>query len=133
MKCLQKEHKLRPTAEELLNHKWFHQIKYQVTPTQSAVQQAIKNLSIYQAGENLWQIMNSFIVSQFQYNQTTLSLDSAFKTLDMNHDGMIDKNDLFKFMSKEQTDEDSTWRKVESIFLNVDTDKSGSIDYSKFI
>ena len=59
-------------------------------------------------------------------------MDRAFKSLDKNGDGFISKVDIMKLLKKQMPKEQAR-EKVKSIFLNVDTEKTGQIQYSKFI
>ena len=60
----------------------------------------------------------------------------AFESVDTDHSGHIDKNELSKVMQQISGDlgtEPPTNEEVQEVLNHLDTDKSGQIDFNEFI
>lgn len=63
-----------------------------------------------------------------------LALDRAFRALDVNHDGMLSKEELVQgFETFHGTDNTLSTDEISSVFDEMDVDGSGLIDYSEFL
>ena len=101
----------------------------QMQPKNENIKRAVRKLEQFKAGRTLWQIINSFISSQLLENEFSQSLNNVFNGIDFDCDGAISKNDLYKHFKKRMTKENAK-KKVNSIFLNIDSEKCGLINFN---
>ena len=93
---------------------------------------ALDNLSRFNVNTTMKQATYAFIASQLMGKQERDNLASVFKAFDKNGDGKLSmqevKEGYLEHYGKVMSDEE-----VEQMFNQVDTDKSGFIDYSEFV
>lgn len=120
----------RISAEEALLHPWVQETKIEVDA--EAASSALGHLSSFRSGQKLKVAAASYIGSQLISKSEKEKLGSIFKKLDKNGDGKLSRDEILdgyeehfgKFLDEGELDQ---------LFNDVDTDKSGFIDYSEFI
>jgi len=120
----------RISAEEALKHPWIADFKVEVDTT--AASNALGNLKSFRSGQKLKTAAASYIGSQLISKSEKEKLGKIFKALDKNGDGKLSKEEIHdgyeehfgKLLNEDELDQ---------LFNDVDTDKSGFIDYSEFI
>lgn len=120
----------RISAEDSIQHPWFEDTKIEVDATIS--QNALGNLKSFSSGQKLKLAASSYIGSQLISKSEKEKLAQMFKLLDTNGDGKLSKNEIMDGYEEhfgKLLNEDE----VDKLFNDVDTDKSGFIDYSEFI
>ena len=94
--------------------------------------EALDNLKGFSVNTTMKQATYAFIASQLLNKNERDGLASVFKSFDKNGDGKLSmqevKEGYLEHYGKVMSDEE-----VESMFNQVDTDKSGFIDYSEFV
>jgi calcium-dependent protein kinase len=120
----------RISAEDALQHPWIHDFKVEVDSESAS--SALKNLRGFRSEQKLKVAAASYIGSQLISKTEKEKLGKIFKALDANGDGKLSKDEIMNGYEEhfgKLLNEDE----VEQLFEEVDTDKSGFIDYSEFI
>lgn len=120
----------RISAEDALKHPWLADFKTEVDS--SAASNALSNLKSFRSGQKLKTAAAAYIGSQLISKSEKEKLGKIFKALDTNGDGKLSKAEIHdgyeehfgKLLNEDELDQ---------LFNDVDTDKSGFIDYSEFI
>ena len=120
--------KTRISASEALNHPWL--VKF-ADGAESSNCIALKNLSEFCTTQKLQNAVLTFMISQLSQVEELNEISSVFKTIDINSDGKISKDELrslynlsgLAFLGKN----------VEKIIEEVDSNGSGYIDYTEFL
>ena len=63
MECMKVDYTKRKSADQIMNHRWFKTIKKETTAKEESIKKAVRQLSQYRSGLNLWKILNTFIVA----------------------------------------------------------------------
>lgn len=135
-KLLERDVNKRSCAEEALNDPWLNSFnlkqKYQqVSPER--LNHFIDSLKGYKANYKLQQAAIAIIVHNLPHTEEVKELERAFRLIDENGDGMINKNELVNGFSKVFKENPNIQNEVETIFQNVDVDRNGYIEYHEFI
>lgn len=120
----------RISAEDALLHPWIKETKIEIDA--EAASNALGNLNTFRSGQKLKVAAASYIGSQLISKSEKEKLGSVFKKLDKNGDGKLSREEILdgyeehfgKFLNEDE---------IDQLFIDVDTDKSGFIDYSEFI
>mmetsp|Transcript_18122 Transcript_18122/g.18114 ORF Transcript_18122/g.18114 Transcript_18122/m.18114 type:complete len:175 (+) Transcript_18122:910-1434(+) len=93
---------------------------------------AFSSLQTFHRKNKLKDAITSFLTSQMATSEETKELRQVFVSIDSNGDGKLSKKELMaKYI--EMMGEDEAKSEVKRIMKEVDTDKSGYIDYNEFI
>jgi calcium-dependent protein kinase len=119
----------RISASEALNHNW---ISSQVKQTYDEnLYEKLKSIKVKptQAINTIETLILMYISTHTLSNQEESKLAMVFKSLDVNSDGKISKEELWKGCNLIDLDISET----NKIFDMIDVDKSGFIDYSEYL
>mmetsp|Transcript_30672 Transcript_30672/g.30309 ORF Transcript_30672/g.30309 Transcript_30672/m.30309 type:complete len:258 (+) Transcript_30672:687-1460(+) len=121
----------RLNAKQALAHPWIQRVCPEIQNAQS-LEPALDNLRGFQSRGKLRDALSTFITLQCISNDDTKGLKEVFRSIDKNGDGKLSKSELLdqyiKFMGQEEAKEE-----VKKIMKEVDSDKSGFIDYTEFL
>ena len=120
----------RISAEDALQHPWIKEFKVEVD--EEATSNALSCLKAFRSEQKLKTAAASYIGSQLISKSEKEKLGKIFKSLDANGDGQLSKEEIMNGYEEhfgKLLNEDE----IDKLFNDVDTDKSGSIDYSEFI
>jgi calcium-dependent protein kinase len=129
-KLLTYKHEDRISAEEALQHPWIKEYKGEID--EEATTNALSCLKQFRSEQKLKVAAASYIGSQLISKSEKEKLGKIFKSLDANGDGQLSKEEIMNGYEEhfgKLLNEDE----IDKLFFDVDTDKSGSIDYSEFI
>lgn len=87
--------------------------------------------SLMQFQNRLKAVVMTYIASQLVSNQDKLELEKAFRELDMDGDGVIEKEELIQAFETHYRNHESL--DYQKILTFVDTNNSGKIDFTEFI
>ena len=124
--CLNLDPHLRPTCEEILNHPWFHESK-QTLPITYNIAQKIMNFSIK---DKTARTLLTFINSKLSSSKKDYTLISYFKSLDLNNDGRVSREEILNVFNQVGLNVAS---EIDFIMENLDFNRSGFIDYTELI
>ncbi|EEA05187.1 calcium-dependent protein kinase, putative [Cryptosporidium muris RN66] len=142
---------LRISAAQCLEHSWIQ--KYAIESPSiddlPSLESAMTNIQHFQAEKKLAQAALLYMASRLTTHEETKKLTDIFRKLDLNNDGMLDRNELIRgyqdFVRLKDIDSLSNNRtstnfsninieeQVDSLMPLLDMDKSGSIGYSEFV
>jgi calcium-dependent protein kinase len=124
----------RCSAQEALDDPWFKKVIEKEEVDNSILSQYLQNLKNFKFESKLQETTWRFLVFYFSTKEEKEKLLKTFKTLDVDSNGQLTKEELkqgfIKVMglSNEQAEEEAC-----RILKIVDTNNSGSIDYSEFV
>ena len=134
LKLLEKDPEKRLSAIDSLNHPWFKQFKLDSTISQKRLSLFINNLKSYKTDYKLQQAAIAVIVHNMPSNHEIKEIERAFRIIDLNGDGKLNKDELVKgFIKIFNQTVDQTTERIDQIFRSVDADKNGFIQYEEFI
>ena len=126
----------RITALEALNHPWFNtpdiaNINYL---DNGKIIELLSNLDKYKSYNIIKCVILAYLVHINSDIKEYIEAGKLFNSLDMDHDGKLDKNELINgFMKYLNLSQSDALNKVNAIFINIDSDKSGFISTEEFI
>ena len=122
----------RPTAEEILNHVWVN--KLSPNSKEIILNLDFKNVFEYSNMNKIQKSIISFVTYRFTFEQTR-NLTEIFKSLDVNSDGVLTISELGEGLNiiYDRSGIKINENDLNSIFENIDLDKSGNINYSEFL
>lgn len=120
----------RISAADSLQHPWITNYKrYKDAPNLTSALEALRE---FNNTIKLRQAVHIYIATQIITREEAKHLAEAFRTIDKNGDGRLSKLELWEQFSM-ITGAQQASLDVESIFLRLDTDNSGFIDYTQFL
>lgn len=114
---------VRPTAEQVLQHPWVRELAPH--SKEAFLKLNIPDLKVYAHANKLKKAVCSFIASRMKDDEVS-NLREMFTSIDKNGDGHLsfqEMKDCMKQLGLKTKD-------VEDLFKQIDTDKSGMIDYT---
>ncbi|CAG9333134.1 unnamed protein product [Blepharisma stoltei] len=131
-KMLDFDPQTRISASEAVQDEWICRFtdKSDLTETQELT--SLDVLKSFRAEEKLQYAVLSFISSQLISREESKQLTEMFRSLDINGDGKISKDELLEAYSK-TLGRSAAIHQVEQIMAKVDANNSGFIDYSEFM
>ncbi len=94
----------------------------------------MNEIAKFSIGSNLRRSILSYISSKKLYSENNQKIVQLFNTLDVNHDGAIEVDELFKAYRKYfPGTPKQQWKSIEKFIESVDINKNGKIEYSEFL
>lgn len=121
-KMLVKDPKQRPSATDVLNHKWFQIKGKKVNP------QMIKRLAFMTSKGAAHQMLLTAMATKLQHEHLQDVLP-VFRQVDQDHSGLIDKEEFRQALQKLGKNGDD----ADAIFARGDVDGSGKLDFNEFV
>lgn len=128
----------RLSAQQVLQHPWFDILKVSSGHNKGAdrygasLTKNMIHLKNFRAEQKLQQAAMTFIASQLTSKEEKVILTESFKKLDLNGDGILSREEILMGLKSTMAEEEAE-AEVDRIMALVDTDKSGSIDYTEFV
>lgn len=120
----------RISAKDAVNHPWIEH--YRSNASSIELVYTMQNLKGFNATYKLKDAVYTFLATNVISQSEMKSLRETFQAVDINSDGRLSREELLNLFSK-YNPETQAHEEVEKILLDVDSDKSGFIDYSEFI
>ncbi|OMJ88586.1 hypothetical protein SteCoe_9450 [Stentor coeruleus] len=132
-KMLTFDYTRRMSAREALQHPWLNNAS--TTPIDNSTAKSIfTNLTSFHSEQKLQKATYSFIASQLATKKEREEMLDLFKSLDTDNSGTLSRDELTRGFHNLYSDEiEDIDAEVDRIMRQVDTDKSGEIDYSEFV
>lgn len=122
------EASIRLCASEVMQNKWLQFYTSETKSDEIILNLNITNLLSYASAEKFKKAVLTFIATRLKEDEIE-NLKDIFSALDLNNDGYLTLEELKQGCSKIKTlDFD-----IEELFKNIDTDKSGVINYTEFL
>jgi calcium-dependent protein kinase len=123
---------IRLTAKQAFLHPWVQTKGLYPDLDCDCITNAIENLKEFQSRNKLRDAIGTFITSQVMSAHETKGLREIFKSIDLNGDGKLSKEEIIKgFKIYDRIDNRKEY--IEIIMSQADTDGNGYIDYNEFI
>lgn len=119
----------RISIEQALDHEWF-KIVYKKEEKLIPLD-ILENIKKFNTKNKMQKSIYFFMVSQLASKEDHNELISIFKSLDINNDGELSKEELFIGLRK--VDLNLTEVDIEELINRIDNNKSQSIDYMEFV
>lgn len=130
-KMLQFNPKDRYTAEQAMNHVWVK--KTAPKATDAPLEQAqVDNLKNFRAQNKLKKAALHIIAQQMPDSEVA-NLKNMFMSIDKNGDGSLTIAEMIEGIQKSGIDVHSLGFDLKEVLSNIDSNKSGVIDYTEFI
>lgn len=131
-KLLTYDESQRISSSEALQDPWVVKNSKVYDKSTFEVLPIFNNLKKFSSKQKLQRSILTFIASQLLNKEETGELAQLFRQIDQDSDGKISKEELLKEYEK-RFSKARALEEVEKIMEEVDTDKSGFIDYTEFI
>jgi len=124
----------RLSAQDALNDGWFKKVLEREEINRPLAVENLNNLKNFGFESKLQEATWVFLVSYFATKEEKDKLLETFKALDLDHDGQLTRDELkqgyvkIMGMSDELAEEEA-----DRLMRTLDTNNSGSIDYSEFV
>ena len=123
---------VRITPAEALAHAWFQNTSNELPPKEQAAPY-IANLSNFSAAEKCKRSVFRYIGAQFLKENETNELLALFRSLDVNQNGFLSKDELKSGFSRLFGNRiKNADAELDRIIAEVDLDRSGEISYNEF-
>ena len=129
-KLLQKSPSSRISVQSALSHPWILQSEDKCDAL--SVHRTIMRMESREFSGKLKSVFTTFMVSQLTNNSALKQFEKAFYTIDLNHDGVISKDELAKQLSLDMSAAEAE-TKANRMMSVIDSDGSGDIDYTEFL
>lgn len=133
---LSKDPNERPSCEEILGHDWFTDATvFHNELDVTSAKKYLENMRRFQTRSKLSQAIMTYIVSNIAYNDVQDDALQVFRSLDLDGDGKITEDELAQGFKKfyKSVDKDIIKAEVKEIIGELDSNVSGSIDYTEFL
>ena len=134
-KLLQKDIKKRLSAKEALEHPWFEKFGGRSLFSNFKKEDAepyINNLFNYSYNSKIQQLVIAFLVHNLPSNESSITILKLFRYFDKEGNCKLTKEELreglYEYRDKEQVD-----NYVENLFLLLDGDNNGYIEFEEFL
>lgn len=114
---------VRPTAEDVLQNSWVKDLA--PNSNESILKLNPSSLKTYGNASKFEKAVATFICSRLK-DEDVEHLKEVFMAIDKNGDGHLSLEEMIEGMSKVGFDK----KQVEDLFKEIDTDKSGAVDYT---
>jgi calcium-dependent protein kinase len=121
---------MRLNDEQVLNHPWVQKLAPQAKKDEK-IQININSFKNYSSSNKLKKAVLTYIASRLTEDEVK-KLKENFQKIDTNGDGMLSLDEVKKAICQ-NSNSGISLSNVEQIFKSIDTDNSGSIDYTEFI
>ncbi|CAD8068194.1 unnamed protein product [Paramecium sonneborni] len=124
--------KLRINMEEAFNHIWIQNTE---NNENNEVQDynIIKTLSQFSAQNKLRAAIIQFISVQLVNKEESIKLSQTFKSLDINGDGTLSREELLKGILTADIDHFQAETMVNDLMQELDVNESGKVDFTEFL
>ncbi|CAD8072878.1 unnamed protein product [Paramecium sonneborni] len=129
-KMLRKDPTQRINANEALNHSWIQ--KFTSVVDVSNLNKVLYNIRTFQAVCKLQEATWIFMVNNLATSDEKASIMKAFQALDLNHDGLLSKEELIIGFSQIMSQVEAE-KEVSRIMRLIDKNNSQLIDYTEFL
>ena len=129
-KCLKYHPNERISIHQVLNHKFFNDIKGELSFTEEEIMQ-LKNLKAINQKSKFYQLVLTYLSYNFSDNKLLNELNALYNKLDKNTDFKITKSELYKAYKKANIS--ITPNEIDDIVNSMDFNINGNIDYEEFI
>lgn len=126
---LEKKPENRISITTILKKPWFDMPDNELTDKDTKI--LLKHLKEITSHGSMIDFLSSFLAQKSTPNQETETLTRMFKTIDINGDGRITKDEIL--MSCEKLNMVITNEHLDEIFKKYDKSKTGTLEYSEFI
>lgn len=116
----------RITASEAMNDAWLTHN----APNKPLGKKTLENLTNFVSQKNMKNAILTFICSQLLTNQEKDEFMDLFKTLDTDHDGKLSKEEIYNGLLVQYGDVEVAKLKTDKLFNEIDTNKSGFVDFT---
>ena len=125
----------RLSAKQALNHQWFKKFngrKLFGNFKEKEIQPYIDNLFNYTFNSKIQQLVMAFLVHNLPSMDSSISILKLYRYFNIAGDCKLTKNELITGLSKYR-DEDEVTKKVVNLFLLLDGDNNGFIEFEEFL
>ena len=132
---LNKNTEERLSAKQALNHPWFKKFngrKLFENFKEKDIQQFIDNLFNYTFHSKIQQLVIAFLVHNLPTSDSSRNILKLYRYFNVAGDCKLTKNELITGLSKYR-DEVEVRRKVGTLFLLLDADNNGFIEFEEFL
>ena len=126
----------RITASEALKHPWFNteDIKNIDYLDENVAREMISNMEKYKSDNIIKCAVLAYLVHQNTNIKPCVDASKLFNSLDENHDGKLEKDELKNgYIKYFNLTEQQAINKANYIFKNIDTDNNGMLENEEFI
>lgn len=135
--------KSRCSAKKALDHIWIRRMtNFQMKIELPCLESSITNIRQFQGTQKLARAALLYMGANLTSREERKSLLSVFRSIDTNHDGQLDREELIKgykyFLALKgakmsDLDEAQIAREVDHVLKSIDFDRNGYIEYSEFV
>ena len=126
----------RITAEEAINHPWFNieEVKMIEYVNEAIAREMLLNLENYKSDNLIKCAVIAYLVHQNTNLEECINASKLFRSIDNEHDGKLDKNELVNaYMKYLNLNQQQAMNKANYVFNHIDNDSNGMIESEEFI